>query len=309
MNEIIEKYLSDVRDRIKHKKYHSETEKELKNHIQDVADSLISKGTDADEAVREAVMQMGSPAQTAEQLNAVYGKKFIKDIIYHSSVPILLAVFIIVFIIFMPRDAAASFFGYMFSDEAYEHISWAFRSGKELLYVPALLICISALLLYGLYCIMRRSGTKHFVSGFGMVFWASYFILLLLLYCEPVLFGNFGAGSINMKPFDFLYSVDSLLSSSSPRNIFYAYYNFFGNILAFVPFMPLAVISHRKTPEWRLFLSGIAFSVITEVIQIVCPNTVCDIDDVILSVFGLIVGWCLCRIMLAIKKSNKKLLT
>ena len=78
--------------------------------------------------------------------------------------------------------------------------------------------------------------------------------------------------------------------------------NIIGNVVAFVPlglFMPVLVNSYRHF--FTTFFGGILFSLCIETIQLVFKVGSFDIDDVLLNVCGIIIGFLLFHLFVCIR--------
>lgn len=70
------------------------------------------------------------------------------------------------------------------------------------------------------------------------------------------------------------------------------FYNFFGNILWFLPFgYGFCALSHRKASMGKVVASGCLFSICIESLQFLLYTGVSDIDDVIFNTLGATLGY------------------
>lgn len=84
--------------------------------------------------------------------------------------------------------------------------------------------------------------------------------------------------------------------------------NFFGNVLAFMPFgFCLPMVSNKDRKLYRIFFWSLAFSLTIESIQLVYKIGIFDVDDLFLNTIGGILGyWCFCIIRLLQRLGGKK---
>jgi len=73
--------------------------------------------------------------------------------------------------------------------------------------------------------------------------------------------------------------------------------NLFGNVLVFVPVGVLLPMVHRASRNvWVMLANALIFIVGIEVFQLFSNFGAFDVDDIILNIFGVLVGCCLYRI-------------
>lgn len=73
--ERFKRYLDTVCLHIRAKDRHEEIRLELSGHLEDIADRLMAEGMDEDEAIRQAIRQMGDPRRLGLQLHRVHKPK------------------------------------------------------------------------------------------------------------------------------------------------------------------------------------------------------------------------------------------
>lgn len=76
-----------------------------------------------------------------------------------------------------------------------------------------------------------------------------------------------------------------------------AAYNLFGNIVLFIPygiFLPYLFKRLRKC--WKVLLIGVITIVCIELLQVITLRGSCDIDDLILNMIGIFVGYLMYRL-------------
>ena len=68
--------------------------------------------------------------------------------------------------------------------------------------------------------------------------------------------------------------------------------NIIGNISMFIPTGVIMPILYKRLHcFWKVFLAGVGLSFVIEVIQMLFPGSVTDIDDLILNTLGVAVGY------------------
>ncbi len=73
--------------------------------------------------------------------------------------------------------------------------------------------------------------------------------------------------------------------------------NLAGNVVGFIPFGGLIpVLSNRKMSFLRVLLFSFEVSLFVELAQLVLQVGSCDVDDILLNIFGSCLGYCLYRL-------------
>ena len=136
--------------------------------------------------------------------------------------------------------------------------------------------------------------------------------ILFLLYSGAMLWLLFGreihdsgsgylhslSANINLIPF--LTTADlirNLITPPSPGLFTYAWINLFGNVAVFIPlgvFLPLIWIKTKNFGRFFLVSSGII--AVIELLQLFTLRGVLDVDDYLLNMVGLIVGFFVYRL-------------
>ncbi|MGR3742206.1 VanZ family protein [Companilactobacillus sp. DQM5] len=162
-----------------------------------------------------------------------------------------------------------------------------------------------------IYIILRILYLKNkkkkvtFISELKKFFFMAYILLLFFLTVfraqyfpwEIHFILNRPLSSINFVP---LVQTFKLASGASIIDFLY---NFYGNILWFIP-LGIFVPSLRKknTSLLQMTLIGATLSVTIEALQFLLMSGISDIDDVIFNVLGVIIGYCLYQIGKSFKK-------
>ena len=99
---------------------------------------------------------------------------------------------------------------------------------------------------------------------------------------------------INLIPF--LYITDYEVKREALINII-------GNVSLFIPTgIILPILYKRLNSFWKVFLTGAGISLCIEVIQLLLPNSVTDIDDLILNTAGVIIGYAVFSLVRRLRK-------
>lgn len=129
-------------------------------------------------------------------------------------------------------------------------------------------------------------------------FFAAYCALMLWLlfhrpgYTEGIPYWDQVANRLNLVPFRTLRLFAGLLDSGVRAHIRIAVINLGGNILMFVPlgfFLPRVFPKLRTLPQIMLTTAWIVC--VVEILQLFTLLGSCDIDDLILNVFGAALGY------------------
>lgn len=118
---------------------------------------------------------------------------------------------------------------------------------------------------------------------------------------RPDSYADFLRTSTNYIPFSTVKLYISLLkSTTNPYLIWHAWVNLVGNVIVFIPLgMLLPRIFPKLRAAWRLLLLVTAVIVAVELLQFLTFLGSCDIDDLLLNVFGAAWGWLLWKISAA----------
>lgn len=99
---------------------------------------------------------------------------------------------------------------------------------------------------------------------------------------------------INLIPF--LYITDYEVKREALINII-------GNVSLFIPTgIILPILYKRLNSFWKVLLTGAGISLCIEVIQLLLPNSVTDIDDLILNTAGVIIGYAVFSLVRRLRK-------
>lgn len=109
----VSQFLNEVTDQISWKPLRPSIRLELEEHIEDLADELKSEGIESEEAILQAVRQMGDPILIGTDLNAVHHIRRI-PVITVLSLLLLLAGFILAgFMNWTPEQNSGGYFYYL----------------------------------------------------------------------------------------------------------------------------------------------------------------------------------------------------
>ena len=144
----------------------------------------------------------------------------------------------------------------------------------------------------------NRSGGQVFVR---LLFVAYCVLMLWLLFGQrwgTVVYEQNLAESINLRPFATVAMYWRLLKgNASPYYIRHAFINLAGNVIMFVPlgyFLPKIFEKLRKF--WKTTLFSLCLIITVEAVQFFTMLGTCDVDDLILNMVGVILGYLLWRL-------------
>lgn len=144
--------------------------------------------------------------------------------------------------------------------------------------------------------------------------------ILFLLYSVTMLWLLFGRGihdsgsgylhslSVNINLIPFLTTADlikNLVNPPSPGLFTHAWINLFGNVAVFIPlgvFLPLIWQNARRLGRFLLISSGII--AVIELLQLFTLRGIMDVDDYLLNMVGLIVGFFVYRLSSRIARAE-----
>lgn len=142
-------------------------------------------------------------------------------------------------------------------------------------------IVILSILSYIFFRIISRIFNKNKIDirkEFLLLLFIIYLLILFNVVTYPV--NEYGKNNLNLFQELFRYKIGS--------NLFMQ--NIVGNIFMFVPF-GMFLNSYFKVKKWHLIIITILYSFSIEATQLLIGR-VFDIDDIILNLFGSLIGWC-----------------
>lgn len=111
--------------------------------------------------------------------------------------------------------------------------------------------------------------------------------------------GLFKHGTLSFVPFAVY------MKMLKAHKYFFAFYQFAGNIIWFVPFgFLLPFLTGRPKGLKRVIQYGLLLSVVIELSQFAFGTGVTEIDDLILNTFGTALGFVFFRLLMRVKKQN-----
>lgn len=140
------------------------------------------------------------------------------------------------------------------------------------------------------------------MKGRRICFWAfmAYCILMAwLLFVRPQYEPSLAGNSFNYVPFETIGRFVRVLSGDYGLGLKrHAVINLVGNVLMFVPLGFFSALLWRPfRPFWRCILLGGGIIVCVELIQLLARVGSCDVDDLMLNVFGIGGGYGLYRLL------------
>jgi len=131
-----------------------------------------------------------------------------------------------------------------------------------------------------------------------LVFVCYLFLLLILLFRR-----SHSVRSLNLIPF---YSIYGYLAGDDKVMRAFAVSNVLGNIVIFVPLGIYITLFNHKAKRIQTVLLVFLFSLIVEIIQYSFRVGIGDIDDIILNVFGGVIGLGIYQLLWMILKDRNK---
>lgn len=147
-----------------------------------------------------------------------------------------------------------------------------------------------------LLVIRKKKIEKNFLRELSMflLFVCVCFVLIMTILPKLIIMPDNsvrimpGSSSINMKPFSFINEIKSYIDMEIYSAVVF---NLFGNIIPFAAISLLCALLFKHFQKfYRVLLYGLAFTIVIELIQIPIARGT-DIDDVILNVFGFVLGY------------------
>lgn len=131
--------------------------------------------------------------------------------------------------------------------------------------------------------------------------------MLFILYCLIMLWLLFGRRQYHREMMDLLVNLRPLKTiraylyvlqnREEPYLLRIAAFNLFGNVVLFIPYgLFLPVLCNRLRSFWKVMLLGALTIVCVELLQIATLRGSCDIDDLILNMLGILMGYIVFRI-------------
>lgn len=137
---------------------------------------------------------------------------------------------------------------------------------------------------------------------FRLLFVVYVVLMLWLLFGQrlgTVIYEQNLAEGMNLQPFATMAMYWRLLKgNASPYYIRHAFINLAGNVIMFVPlgyFLPK--LFEKLRALWKTFLFSLCLVITVEAVQYFTLLGTCDVDDLILNMVGVILGYLLWRIL------------
>ena len=160
---------------------------------------------------------------------------------------------------------------------------------------------------------MNSKGTNDLTKYIKVILFVGYSLIMLylLLGRSRAVWGEnyywrWIKESLNLIPFrTILEFIHTINTSTQPYLIRHSFINLAGNVVMFIPFgffMPWLFAKCRQY-RWTVLCTGVTI-ILIEMIQLFTLRGSCDIDDLILNLFGVTLGYGL--FMLIAKSIRKK---
>src|SRR3954451_12004759 len=143
-------------------------------------------------------------------------------------------------------------------------------------------ICLTVLVMFVVYYV-RRDTIRISITLLKILMGLYSIGLLVLLFFRPA---NQEYGQINYIPFK---TIGEFLSGNGIFLI--ALYNLTANILLFVPFGIAALMLSKRPSWWKLVLIPVVCIILIESMQHLTKRGSMDIDDLILNLLGIWIGY------------------
>ena len=140
---------------------------------------------------------------------------------------------------------------------------------------------------------------KQKYRQFGLtVLFLGYIALMIWLLFGQRSQGESGTENLNIVPFTTLKLYMNLLENSTNHYLVrHAFINLVGNVVMFIPLGYLLPGVYKRAQNFfAMLLYTVVVIVLIETIQYITGLGSCDIDDLILNVPGVMIGWCIRRI-------------
>lgn len=159
-------------------------------------------------------------------------------------------------------------------------------------------MCVTLFVFFAVYFVQKEQ--FHIPKLILKIAMATYsFGLVVLLFFRP---GNQEYSQINLVPFR---TIAGFLAGDG--NFLVAFYNIAANILLFVPYGVSALMLRKNPSRTRLILIPVAVILLIEIMQFLTRRGSMDIDDLILNLFGVGVGYLLypliCKVIKIVDKN------
>ena len=125
-----------------------------------------------------------------------------------------------------------------------------------------------------------------------------YSIIMLWLlfdrpgYADGIPYWDQVRAQLNLTPLRTLRLFAGLLDSGRPEYVRAAVVNLFGNIIMFIPLGLLLPLAIPKLKDfWQVLLTATVAIILVELVQLFTLVGSCDIDDLILNLFGAAMGF------------------
>lgn len=144
----------------------------------------------------------------------------------------------------------------------------------------------------------KRSGKQVFLRFLFVVYVAAMIWLLFGQRWGTEIYTGNKASSMNLQPFATVKMYWRILQNSSDNGLLrHALINLVGNVVMFIPlgfFAPYLVRELRKF--WKAMLLLLCVIVTIEIVQFFTFLGTCDVDDLILNMAGVLIGWVFWRV-------------
>lgn len=145
-------------------------------------------------------------------------------------------------------------------------------------------MCLTVFVVFVVYYLCKE--TVNMPKRVIKILLSSYSVgLLILLFFRPM---HQVYNQINYIPFK---TILAFLSGNG--NMLVAFYNIAANILLFIPYGVAALMFYRNPSKWQLGIVPVVIILLIETTQYLTKRGTMDIDDLILNLLGIWIGYLL----------------
>lgn len=167
------------------------------------------------------------------------------------------------------------------------------------------LVITSIAMYIGGKLLARTNPSLHFLFKLNLIIWFILYIFLIITltqldrYSYRDDFGKYvlyDSRPVNFIPFNTITIYTTKYFDGCISTVSFLY-NILGNIVALMPlalFLPL--LFKQQNSFFRFFLTTLCVTLLIEIVQFVTMSGTCDIDDVILNLFGACILFCILQI-------------
>lgn len=191
----MEKYLKTLLEQVRCKKAHSYIEEEIRGHMEEQIKTNLSEGMTHDEAIEEAIRDMGSPVEAGIALDQIHRPRMAWDMVILMGIISLFG--IIIHTLMGPnvygsnRFAIHTMIGFVLMLLVYR-LDYSFMA-KFSKIIATIMLGVAFLSIYGPGAVMIN-GATYYISFAGIHFSIFAFLLLYVPVYAAVIYQYYGMG-------------------------------------------------------------------------------------------------------------------